>query len=96
MKTIPEDAWIDAYKPLPSPVPGNGFDYGEGCTLIAGNSPDETKALADADPACVWTVLDGETYPVIVSGCHLVNRLGHIITAVPRGDDEDVRVEMDD
>lgn len=96
MRTITEDAWIDTYKPIPSPVPGNGFDYGDGCTLIAGQKPDEIAALDRADPSCIWTVLDGDPHPVIVSGRHLVNCLGHIITTVPRGDDEDVEVEMDD
>lgn len=95
MIIISEDEWVETYRPLPAPIPGSGFDFGSGCTLIDGHRPLETQALIAADDACVWTVVDGDEGTAIVAGRHLVNRIGYIITEVPRADD-DIEIVMDD
>ena len=90
-----EDQWAETYKPKDAPVQGSGFGFGGGDTLIDGHRPEEIAALMAADEKCVWTVIDGDddgTY--IVSGRHLVNRIGHIITEVPfEGDFLEVRLD---
>ena len=40
-------------------------------------------------------MIDGERDVVIVSGYHLVNRIGYILTAVPRETDGMIYVELD-
>lgn len=93
--TITEDEWINTYRPLPSPTPGGGFDYGSGCTLLDWTRPSDVAVMDAADPACVWTVIDGDDGPAIVAGRHHVNRLGYIVTEVP-SPSEDLEVVIDD
>lgn len=93
--TITEDEWIETYKPLPAPSGDGGFDFGGGSTLLDWTKADHVALLDAADPACVWTVVDGDDGPAIVCGRHFVNRLGYIITEVP-STSEDLEIEMDD
>lgn len=89
-----EDDWIETYRPKPAPIPGSSFDFGNGDTLIDGHRPEEVAALIAAPEGCIWTVIDGdEGGTFIVSGRHLVNRIGHIITEVPAVGD--IEVELD-
>lgn len=45
----------------------------------------ELGAVRAADPACVWTLVDGDDDDsfYVLSGWHLVNRLGYFITERP-------------
>ncbi len=92
---ISEDDWIATYRPLPAPGGDGGFDFGEGSTLLDWTRPDHVAILDAADPACVWTVVDGDEGPAIVTGRHFVNRLGYIVTEVPTSN-EDLEIVMDD
>ena len=97
MTKLGEDEWIARYRPLPAPVQGAGFDFGDGDTLIDGTHPEEVRALLAADDACVWTIVDSDRggSPVVLSGRHLVNRIGHVLTAEPCPEGETIEVELD-
>lgn len=75
-----EDDWITQYKPQPHPTgKGNGYDYGEGSTLI--DTSGEDRAYLDQTPLTrIWSVIEGDEGQVIVAGRHWVNCLGWIVT----------------
>jgi hypothetical protein len=82
--TIDEDTFIADYRPLPNPLDlAAGFDFGGGGCLLETYGADWEHVCA-ADPAKVWTVLDGDNDTVLIaSGRHLVNRIGYILTERP-------------
>lgn len=78
------DDWRDAYRPVLNTLRTDApFD---GC-MFETFGP-ELAAVAAADPACVWTIVDGEDESLwLLSGCHRVDRLGYLVTERPwRGD----------
>lgn len=81
-----EDEWIETYKPIAVPNSNEGFDFGEGCTLRNWHDSHHIKAVENANPNCVWTVLDNGEVTAIAAGLHHVNRLGYIITSMPWSD----------
>ncbi len=95
MTTITEDDWAATYRPKPAPSGDGGFDYGEGSTLLDWTRPADLAVLEAAEESCVWTVVDGDDGPAIVAGRHFVNRLGYIVTEIPRTSD-DIEIGMDD
>lgn len=81
-----EDEWIEAHKPIAHSWSDEGFDFGEGCTLLNWYDARDVKVLDAADPMCIWTVVEGGDAMSVIAGRHVVNRFGHIITAVPWSD----------
>jgi hypothetical protein len=80
-----EDDWIAAYVPKAAPKPGMGFDFGDGDTLVDGDTPGDVETLDAAGDDHVWTVLDGDEGITISAGRHFVNRLGYVVTEKPHG-----------
>ncbi len=65
------DEWEETYKPT------TDFEYG-----------DLSEIDGDVDQHHIWTVVDGDgIYMNIVSGIHIINRLGYFVTEVPWEDD---------
>lgn len=65
------DEWEATYKPT------TDFEYG-----------DLSEIDGDVDQHHIWTVVDGDgIYMNIVSGIHIINRLGYFVTEVPWEDD---------
>lgn len=93
--TLTEDEWIEKHNPLPAPLPGNGFDFGDGCTLLDGTAPEEIEALEAAGEQRTWTVVDDGEVTSITTGRHFVNRLGYIITEQPWSESVDIELEND-
>lgn len=72
--------WIEQYRPIANTVakyaPFDGLMFETYGTAAA--------AVAAADPACVWTIVDVGTDGLwLLSGGHWVNRLGYFITERP-------------
>ena len=85
--TIQEEEWISRFRPLPAPIPGKGFDFGEGCTLIDGQTKEDIKHLEEAGERRVWTIVEDGESMAIIPGMALVNRLGYVVTENPWTDD---------
>jgi hypothetical protein len=86
------DDWRDAYRPVPNTIRKDApFD---GC-MFETFGP-ELDAITAADLACVWTIVDGEDESLwLLSGRHLVNRLGYFITERPWQGTEAVEIALD-
>jgi len=71
------DEWAATYNPLMNDVcPHAPFDG-----LMFETFGDELKTVLAASPGCVWTLVQGDDDTVaVVSGFHVVNRLGYFLT----------------
>ena len=47
------------------------------------------------DPRTIWTLVDGDDdNQYLVSGYHLVNRIGYLISTIPFPDDAEIEVPI--
>ena len=76
--------WFSNYKPeanmlnLNAPFGGTMFEtYGEEHDYIR-SVLDESE-----DDSFIWTLVDGDSLNAIISGYHIVNRLGYFVTRFP-------------
>ncbi|MFN6951352.1 MAG: hypothetical protein ACK4NE_01990 [Albidovulum sp.] len=90
--TLTFDDWRDAYRPIRNTLrPAAPFDG-----LMFETFGPELDAVAAADPACVWTIVDGEDESLwLLSGCHFVNRLGYLITERPWSGIDQLEIRLD-
>lgn len=75
--------WCEQYKPVRNTI--GSIPSFNGCMFETYGA--EYDAVRAADPARVWTYIDGDnggTY--IVNGWHYVNRIGYFITELPFDD----------
>lgn len=76
-RTIPEDEFFDDYKPVKNHLASdNGFDG-----YLYETYGDELEFVCQQPNKAIWTLVDGDSEMCILSGYHLVNRLGYFITA---------------
>jgi len=54
-------------------------DAGEGCFFETYG--EQLDIVIAADPLCIWTILDSDD---VVSGYHVANRAGYLISTKPR------------
>lgn len=90
MKTISWDEFYETYSPMTNHIDGDtAFD---GCLFETFG--DEIEYVAGQDATVVWTVIEGEgeAPPTAVTGLHLVNRLGFLVTRNPWTEGEEIEV----
>lgn len=87
------DDWRNQYRPIANTVTANASFDG---TMFETYGP-ELDAVRAADPTCVWTLVgcDDSDALYVISGGHLVNRLGHFITERPRAGEDNVEILVD-
>ena len=87
LRMIDEDTFIERFRPKPNHLDfTGGFDFGEGCCLFSSAGKDVKYVLAQR-PNTIWTVVEGDDGQLVIeSGLHFVNRLGYLVTDVPRED----------
>lgn len=92
MPALSYDEWRDAYRLVRNTIRTNApFD---GC-MFETFGP-ELDAVAAADPACVWTIVDGEDDRLwLLSGCHFVNRMGYLVTERPWAGEVQLEIRLD-
>jgi hypothetical protein len=100
--TMKYDDWVKKYRPLPNEVVGESapfegimFEtYGAEYDLLYKMA--ERFAFNEGSPKNgyhVWTLVSGDNGdPIILSGWHVVNRLGYFITTIPWSEGEDIGV----
>jgi hypothetical protein len=77
--------------------PSAGWAYGEGAGCLFETYGKELAFVRQQDPRTVWTFIDGDDgAPYVLSGFHLVNRIGYLISTVPvpEGTTIEVRIPM--
>lgn len=64
--------------------PAASWAYGEGGGCLFETYGEELAFVREQDPRTVWTFIDGdEGDQYVLSGFHLVNRIGYLISTVP-------------
>lgn len=44
---------------------------------------EELAFVMKQDPRTIWTLVDGDDGPCIISGIHYVNRIGYFVSSIP-------------
>jgi hypothetical protein len=61
-----------------------GWAYGEGAGCLFETYGEELAFVRRQDPRTVWTLIDGDDGDqYVLSGFHLVNRIGYLVSTVP-------------
>ena len=94
---LTEDEFDAAYPLVPNHLnPAAGWavgDTGRGCLFETYG--DEFDYVRRSDPLRVWTLIDGDDGDLyVVSGLHLVNRVGYLLSRVPVPADIFVQVHI--
>jgi hypothetical protein len=91
---LSEDAFDAQYPLVPNHLnPSAGWALGEGYGCLFETYGDELDFVRRQDPRTIWTLVDGDDGDLyLVSGYHLVNRIGYLISTVPLP--HDVAIEM--
>jgi len=86
------DEWAETYRPvINGHRPDAPFDG-----LMFETFGDELKTVAAATPGCVWTLVQGDDDTLaVVSGFHVVNRLGYFLTEFRWTGSEAVEIPLD-
>jgi len=81
---IAEEAFIERFLPLPNPLnPHAALDFGDGGGCLSETFGCELEAIQQARPEHIWTLLDCDGELLLVSSCHVVNRLGYVLCFEP-------------
>ena len=95
-----EDEFDDRYPLVVNHLnPNASWGSGEGTGCLFETYGEELAYVRRQDPRTVWTFVDGDDgNQYLVSGFHLVNRIGYLVStvAVPEGADIEVRIPMQD
>lgn len=89
--TLTEDQWVEQFKPVQHFSPADQHTWNG--WLIHEDLDD--PRLDEANPDCIWTLLDVDGEQVIASGRHFINREGYFITEHPVPTDTTIDVEID-
>lgn len=88
---ISDEEWTVTYKPIKNPVTADASCDGEMFETYG----DDLAFVMNQNPLCVWTYVDDDNgIPCIVSGYHLVNRIGYFVTENPFEEGSDIYVDI--
>jgi hypothetical protein len=75
--------------------PNAGWAYGEGAGCLFETYGAELAFVQSQDPRTVWTITDGAASDqYLLSGFHLVNRIGYLISTVPVPEGTTIKVRV--
>jgi hypothetical protein len=75
--------------------PTASWAYGEGAGCLFETYGEELAFVRQQDPRTVWTLIDGDDgEPYLLSGFHLVNRIGYLVSTVPVPVGSNIRVRV--
>jgi hypothetical protein len=97
LNDLPEDVFAAVFRPIPNHmVAFPPMDWGDGFGTMFETFGDELQFVAGHDPAYVWTWIEGHDGQYVVSGMHVVNRLGYFICEVAVPDGLTIEIKLDD
>jgi len=93
---LSEDAFDAQYPLLTNHLnPSAGWVLGEGRGCLFETYGRELDFVRRQDPRTVWTLVDGDDGDMwLISGYHLVNRIGYLISTLPVPDGVDIEVRI--
>jgi hypothetical protein len=93
---ITEDEFDATYPLISNHLrPDAGWVYGESGGCLFETYGEELAFVRRQDPRTVWTLVDGDDGDqYLLSGFHLVNRVGYLISTVPMAEGADIQVHI--
>jgi len=74
--------------------PTASWAYGESAGCLFETYGEELAFVSQQNPRTVWTFIDGDGDQYVVSGFHLVNRIGYLISTVPVPEGTTIQVHI--
>ena len=75
--------------------PNASWSFGDGPGCLFATFGEELDFVRSQNPLTIWTLVDGDDgNQHVVSGYHLVNRIGYLISMVPFPEDADIVVTI--
>lgn len=93
---LTEEEFDERFTCIPNHLnPNAGWGYGGEHGCLFETFGEELEFVRQQDPRTIWTVVDGEDDDLhVLSGYHLVNRIGYLITTKPVPDGADYEVHI--
>ena len=93
---ISEEAFDDHYPLIVNYLdPRASWALGEGGGCLFGCHGAEWEFIRQLDPRYVWTFVDGdELDQFVISGIHIVNRIGYLVSKVPVAENVSIEVRI--
>jgi hypothetical protein len=91
---INEDEFQDRYPLVPNHFdPNASWTYDNNVGYLFETYGEEVEFVRNQDQRCIWTLIDGDDdCQCLVSGFHLVNRIGYLISQKPIPDGVEILV----
>ena len=91
---LTEDEFDDRFQLVPNHLnPNASWGYGENGGCLFETYGEELEFVRRQDPKTIWTFVDGDDGgQYVVSGYHLVNRIGYLISTEPVPDGTQIEV----
>jgi len=75
--------------------PNASWAFGNGPGCLFETYGEELAFVRSQDPRTIWTFVDGDDgNQYVMSGYHLVNRIGYVVSTIPFPDDADIEVSI--
>lgn len=91
-----EDEFDDQYPLVPNRLnPTASWAFGDGPGCLFETYGEEIAFVLSQNPRTIWTLVDGDDgNQYVLSGYHLVNRIGYLISKIPFPEDADIEVSI--
>lgn len=92
-----EDEFDEGYSLVPNHInPSASWAVGDGPGCLFETYGEEMAFIRAQDPRRIWTLVDGDNGGLyLVSGYHLVNRIGYLLTQAFIPEDTFIEVELE-
>jgi hypothetical protein len=97
MTQITEDEFDAKYPLVTNHINTNAsWAFGDGPGCLFETYGEELAFVRTQDPRTIWTLVDGgdDDNQYLISGYHLVNRIGYLISTIPFPEDADIEVPI--
>lgn len=92
--TLTEAEFDERFKPVKNHFASRNGSWNDCMFETYGEEDDYVRKVHENSPNTVWTqVSDDDGELIVVNGWHYVNRMGHLITAVPFADGDEFVVD---
>jgi hypothetical protein len=92
-----EDDFHERYPLLENHLnPNASWSIGSGRGCLFETYGEELEFVRRQDPRTVWTFVEGDSGDLwVISGMHLVNRIGYLVSTVPVPADQSIDVHLE-
>lgn len=97
MTQMTEDDFDKLYPLITNHInPNASWAFGDGPGCLFETYGEELAFVRSRDPRTIWTLVDGgdDDNQYVISGFHLVNRIGYLISTVPFPEDATIEVPI--